>query len=180
MKLFPLTTILAASTLLAGAAHADMEYHGFDKETVDALNERLEVPLTGDVLAVLSQNTDIEACGGTKTVTMQTPDGWDDRVEDANMPGGDVVMPVPDKALAPDYPALFNILGVEGVCEVMFDVTADGQTEDVMTNCTLPQFAEATQAMVDPLEFAPGDGAATAETDDIVIPVQYCLTDEEE
>ena len=111
---------------------------------------------------------------------MQTPDGWDARIESANMPGGDVIMPVPTEALAPDYPALYNVLGVEGVCEVMFDVNEDGATEEIMTNCTLPQFADATRAMIGPLEFTPGDGADTPATDDIIIPVQYCLAPEEE
>ena len=180
MKLTPSIAVLSISLLAAGTAHADMDYHGFNKETVDALNERLAEPLTGEVLAVLSQHTDIEPCGGTKTVTMQTPDGWDARIESANMPGGDVIMPVPTEALAPDYPALYNVLGVEGVCEVMFDVNEDGATEEIMTNCTLPQFADATRAMIGPLEFTPGDGADTPATDDIIIPVQYCLAPDEE
>ena len=73
-----------------------------------------------------------------------------------------------------------RMYGVEGVCEVMFDVNEDGATEEIMTNCTLPQFAKATRAMIGPLEFTPGDGADTPATDDIIIPVQYCLAPEEE
>ena len=73
MKLTPIIIALTSGTLLGRAAHADMDYHGFDEETVDALNERLETPLTGEALAVLSQFRGLEACGGDKTVQMQAP-----------------------------------------------------------------------------------------------------------
>ena len=181
MKITPIIAALTAGTMLAGAAHAELDdYHGFDKEMVEALNERLAEPLTSEMLAALSEHVGIEACGGSQAVEMQTPDGWDTRIEKANAPGGDVIMPVPTEALAPDYPPLLNALGVEGVCEVMFDVSATGETGDVLANCTLPAFAEATQGMLDGLEFTAGEGADSPATDNIIIPVNYCRPDEED
>lgn len=89
-------------------------------------------------------------------------------------------MPVPDAALAPDYPPLLSVLGVDGQCEVMFDVEADGSTSDILTNCTLPAFGEATTNMLDPLEFSAGAGASSPATEDILLPVNYCAPEKAE
>ncbi|WP_084399249.1 hypothetical protein [Henriciella aquimarina] len=181
MKLTPILTIAACSAIFAGAASAQMDdYHGFDEKTVDALNEKLEQPITDEALAALSQHTEVEACGGTQAVEMNAPQGWDARLANANPPGGDVPMPVPTAALAPDYPPLYEVLGVEGVCHAMFDVTADGKTDNIMTNCTLPGFAEATQDMLEPLEFTAADGQDSPATSDILLPINYCRPDKEE
>ncbi|MGB3626496.1 MAG: energy transducer TonB [Henriciella sp.] len=179
MKLPLIPILFAASTTLAGTAAADTDYHGFKAETVEALNERLETPLTGETLAILSQHTGIEACGGSQAVAQTPPDGWAARAETANRPGGDVVMPVPTSDLAPEYPPLYEVLGVEGVCEVMFDVTAEGQTANIMTNCTLPSFAESTAAVLDALEFETAEGQDSPQTANILLPVNYCRPDAE-
>lgn len=180
MKFIPFMTALAGAAAIAGSASAQMDYHGFDPETVDALNERLETPLTSEALATLSNHAGIEACGGSKAVTATPPDGWEARLASANPPGGDVVMPVPKTAPSPDYPALYEVLGIEGVCEVMFDVTDEGQTENVLTSCSLPGFAMATEAMVDPLEFDAAEGEASPATENILLPVNYCRPADED
>ncbi|MEQ8557782.1 MAG: hypothetical protein RIB03_05650 [Henriciella sp.] len=181
MRISPLIALAAAGSLLAGAAHAELEdYHGFDKEVVDALNDRMEEPLTSELLAALSGHVGIEACGGDNVVEERPPEGWVERIKKANAPGGDVVMPIPTGALAPDYPPLFSALGVEGTCEVMFDVTATGETENILANCTMPPFTKATKGMLADLEFTAGEGADSPATKNIIIPVQYCRPDKEE
>ncbi len=180
MQISRLVAATAATAMLAGPAMAQMDYHGFKPETVDALNERLETPLSSEALATLSQNRDIEVCGGANAVSVMPVEGWDARVANANPPGGDVVMPVPKTALSPDYPALHNVLGVEGKCEVMFDVTDAGETENVLTSCSLPAFAEATTAVIDPLQFDAAEGADSPATQNILLPFNYCLEDDPE
>ena len=181
MKLTPIISTLAAGTMLAGAAHADLEdYHGFNPEVVDALNERLEQPLTGDTLAALSDHVGIEACGGSNTVEMQTPDGWETRMQAAKDRENNGAMPVLTESPTLDYPPLYNALGVEGVCEVMLDVTASGEPENVLTNCTLPAFGDRARGMVSDLEFAAGDGADSPAIDNIIMPVNYCRPDKTE
>ena len=179
----PLSTILAVTVFgaaLALPAAAEMDYHGFKPETIDALNEKLETPLTEEALAVLSSHTDIEACGGSNSVAMNPPEGWGERVENANPPGGDVVMPVPTSALAPEYPAVYEILGVEGVCKVMFNVSDSGATENVMTNCTLSGFDTAARDVIEPLEFTAAEGQSSPATPNILLPINFCRPDKEE
>lgn len=173
-KIFAMT---AASAALAGTAAAQMDYHGFDQETVDALNERLEKPLTSEQLEILAPHRDIEVCGGQSVVEKLAPEGWDARVEISNPVGGDVVMPVPTGPLAPEYPALYNALGIEGACDTIFSVNASGQTEDVVASCTLPQFAASAVEVLEALEFEPAEGQDTAETADILLPMNFCLDD---
>jgi hypothetical protein len=127
-------TLAAAASILAGAANAQMDYHGFDKETVDALNEKMEQPLNSEQLEVLSAHRDLEVCGGSASVAFSPPEGWDSREDGANPVGGDVVMPIPTTNLAPDYPAVFDFLQIEGMCEAVFSVTDQGQTSDILAN----------------------------------------------
>ena len=174
-KLTKIIAFTAASAALSGTAAAQMDYHGFNPETVDALNERLLEPLTSEQLEVLAPHRDIEVCGGTSSVQMLMPEGWEERAASANPVGGDVVMPVPTGPLAPEYPPLFNALGVEGSCQTIFSVNAAGETEDVLASCTLPQFAASATEVLEALEFEPADGEASAETADILLPMNYCL-----
>ncbi|HIK64973.1 MAG TPA: hypothetical protein EYG02_08080 [Henriciella marina] len=176
-KLTKILAFTAASAALAGSAAAQMDYHGFKPETVDALNERLEAPITLEQLEVLAPHRDIEVCGGASSVGMLAPEGWDARVATANPVGGDVVMPYPKGALAPAYPPLFEALGVEGACQTICSVDADGKTEEIMANCSLPQFAVAATEALETLEFDPADGEDTAETADILLPMNFCLED---
>lgn len=165
----------AASAALAGTAAAQMDYHGFNPETVDALNERLLEPLTSEQLEILAPHRGIEACGGTSGVEMLKPESWDGRAEGANPVGGDVAMPYPTTALSPEFPPLYSALGVEGACETIFSVNAAGKTEDILANCTLPKFALAATKALETLEFEPADGKDTAETADIMLPMNFCL-----
>ncbi|RIJ24324.1 hypothetical protein D1224_08800 [Henriciella barbarensis] len=171
-KIFAFT---AASAALAGTAAAQMDYHGFDPETVDALNERILEPLKSEQLEILAPHRGIEACGGTSSVDMLVPDGWDVRAAAANPVGGDVAMPYPTTAFAPEFPPLYSTLGVEGACETIFSVNADGKTEDILAKCTLPKFALAATNALEALEFEPADGKDTAETPDILLPMNFCL-----
>lgn len=171
-KIIAFTT---ASAALAGTAAAQMDYHGFDKETVDALNARILEPLKSEELEVLAPHRGIEACGGTSSVDMLVPEGWDARAAGANPVGADVTMPYPTTALAPDFPPLYSTLGVEGACETIFSVDADGKTEDILAMCTLPKFALAATNALKALEFEPADGKDTAKTEDILLPMNFCL-----
>lgn len=172
-------TVTAAAAALCGAASAQMDYHGFKKETVDALNARLNTPLTSEALSILAKHRDIEACGGTSVVSMQTPEGWQERLDASVGIDGDVVLPIPSAALAPQFPPLYSTLGVEGTCEIMFDVTPEGETVNILPNCTLAKFAAASEAMLSDLTFEPAQGQTTPEMENILLPVQYCLADEE-
>ena len=165
------------SVALAGTAVAQIDYNGFNPETVDALNERLLEPLTSEQLEVLAPHRGIEACGGTSGVEMLKPEGWDGRAEGANPVGGDVAMPYPTTALSPEFPPLYSALGVEGACQTIFSVNADGKTEDILAMCTLPKFALAATTALETLEFEPADGKDTAETEDILLPMNFCLDD---
>ncbi|WP_300377941.1 hypothetical protein [Henriciella sp.] len=181
MRISSLFAVTACSAALMGSAsaQADFDYHGFNPETIDALNERMEEPITSPMLEALSAHTGIEACQGDQAVEMNPPDGWDARMANANPPGGDVAMPIPTAQLAPDYPPLYEVLGVEGQCQVMFDVSDGGQTENVLTNCTLPQFVKATEDMINPLEFEAAEGQDSPATSNILLPINYCRPDKE-
>lgn len=172
-------TMSAAAAALCGAASAEMDYHGFNKETVDTLNDRLQSPITSEQLEILSAHRDIEICGGGSAVDKLTPEGWDEREAGANKVGGDVVMPVPTSGLSPEYPPLYNALGVEGACDAMFDVTPAGDTSDIAVKCTLPMFGQSVVKMIEGLDFEPAPEQASPETDDIFLPVNFCLADEE-
>lgn len=172
-------TVSAAAAALCGAASAQMDYHGFDKKTVDTLNERMETPLTGEQLEILAEHRDIEVCGGVSVVDKLMPEGWEDRLAGAAEVGGDTVMPVPTSGLSPEYPPLYNVLGVEGACDAMFDVTPAGDTADIAVSCSLPLFTQSITAMLEDLDFEPAPEQASPETDDIFLPVNFCLSDED-
>lgn len=174
-RLSKILAITVAGAAFAGAATAQMDYHGFNPETVDALNERLNEPLSSEQLEILSGHRDIEVCGGASIVELLAPEGWDARVEISNPVGGDVVMPIPTGALSPEYPPLYNALGIEGACQTIFSVNAAGETEDVLASCTLPQFAVSATEVLEGLEFEPAEGQNTAETADILLPMNFCL-----
>ena len=165
--------------MLGGIATAQENYHGFKPETVDALNERLKTPLTESDLEVLSHSTAIKPCGGEQPVVMSPPEGWEIRLEDAQTPNGSEAMPVPKMPLALKYPVVYEILGIEGVCQIMFDVTDAGETKDVQTNCTLPGFQAATLQVFKTLEFDPGEGQDSPAAEDILVPINFCRPDGE-
>jgi outer membrane biosynthesis protein TonB len=176
------THLLAAAVCaipLAGAAHAEKDYHGFKPETVDALNEKLQTPLTESALEVLSHSTEIEPCGGTQAITMNPPDGWEARLETSHAAGGDQVLPVPTTGLTLEYPAVYQLLGVEGACEAMFDITAGGKTENIQTSCSLPGFDEAAANVFAPLEFEPAEGQDSPAINNVLVPVNFCRTEED-
>ena len=83
MKLIPFVTALAGAAAMAGSAAAEMDYHGFDPETIDALNAAMEEPLTSEILGILSGYTDIEACGGEAVANKIIPEGWEERIDKA-------------------------------------------------------------------------------------------------
>lgn len=176
------THLLAAAVCaipLAGAAHAEKNYHGFKPEKVDALNERLENPLTESSLEMLSHSTAIEPCGGTQAIAMHPPEGWDARHDKAHAAGGDQVLPVPTTGLTLEYPAVYQLLGVEGACEAMFDITASGKTENIQTSCSLPGFDEAAANVFAPLEFEPAEGQDSPAIDNVLVPVNFCRSEED-
>ncbi|RAN37005.1 energy transducer TonB [Hyphomonas pacifica] len=170
----------ACSLALAGSGLAQEDYHGFDPETVDALNAKLETPLNENMLEVLSQSTSIEPCGGTQAVSMSPPDAWTTRESSATRPGGDTPMPVPTSALEVTYPPLYEVLGVEAACEVMFNVTESGDSKDVLTNCSLPGFDEAAADIFADLEFTPAKGQDSPAIRNVIVPVNFCRPDEED
>ena len=43
--------------------------------------------------------------------------------------------------------------------------------------CTLPKFALAATNALETLEFEPADGKDTARTEDILLPMNFCLDD---
>ena len=179
MKFSHLLAAAVCAIPLAGAAHAEKNYHGFKPETVDALNEKLQTPLTESALEVLSHSTEIEPCGGTQAITMNPPDGWEARLETSHAAGGDQVLPVPTTGLTLEYPAVYQLLGVEGACEAMFDITAGGKTENIQTSCSLPGFDEAAANVFAPLEFEPAEGQDSPAIDNVLVPVNFCRSDEE-
>ncbi len=180
MKLTRLIAAAACTTTLAGGARAQDDYHGFDPETVDALNERLETRLTPNVLEAMSQSTSIDACGGPQETEMNPPEGWNERLDSANRPGGETPMPVPTSGLAVEYPPLYEVLGVESACEVMFDVTENGATENLLANCSMPGFGVAAQDIFTDLTFTPAEGQDSPAITNVIVPVHFCRPDEED
>ena len=71
------------------------------------------------------------------------------------------------------------MLGVEGACDAMFDVTSAGDTADIAVSCSLPLFTQSITAMLEDLDFEPAPEQASPETDDIFLPVNFCLSDED-
>ncbi|KCZ54163.1 hypothetical protein HY29_15585 [Hyphomonas beringensis] len=180
MKLSHILTTAACSLALAGTALAQEDYHGFDPETVDALNARLEAPLSDDVLEVLSQSTSIQPCGGEQVVSMSPSDDWTSRASSAIRPGGETPMPVPTSPLEVAYPPLYEVLGVEAACEVMFNVSESGESEDVLANCSLPGFDEAATDIFADMEFTPAKGQDSPAIQNLIVPVNFCRPDEED
>ena len=110
---------------------------------------------------------------------MTPPQGWKARLDKANAAGGDQALPIPTTPLTLKYPAVYQLLGVEGTCKAMFDVTASGETQNIQTNCSLPGFDQAAANVFAPLEFEPAKGQDSPAIDNVLVPVNFCRSKED-
>lgn len=82
----------------------------------------------------------------------------------------------PVKPPVPTYPAAAIAAGKSGSCAVTFNVTPEGQPEDVRADCTDPVFVKSAEAAMRAVHFAPKiiDGEPVARTA-VVYPIEYRL-----
>ena len=172
--------LLPAGVMLAGCAVTPPSVYGgsVPADTGPAVTS----PMSGQ----------IAQCGhaGAPTATPQYPAAWAARM---NRPvpsgggdellGGPSVTTVVDKDAQPTtlpspvYPASAASNGVEGICNVLLDVTKDGRPSSPIAACSDPVFTGAALNAISSVQFPPKSvGGYTVERMNVVYPFTFCLS----
>lgn len=71
--------------------------------------------------------------------------------------GHQAIQPEIIRRRPPSFPTCAAQLGINGVCDIVFDINAEGRTENILPVCSSPLFESSAQATVATWEFGPVD-----------------------
>lgn len=120
---------------------------------------------------------------GAEPAEIAFPEGWAERVKAAQaqesdlMGGEDNIQPAELMARPqPSYPEAARAQSLEGVCQVLLDVTPSGQAQNVMAACSNPAFVEEAEAAMRDVSFQPKrvNGEAVAARN-VTYPMGFCF-----
>lgn len=120
---------------------------------------------------------------GAEPAEIAYPEGWAERVQaagsqDSELMGGETdVQPAELMARPqPSYPEAARAQSLEGVCQVLLDVTAGGEARNVMAACSNPAFIEAAESAMRAVRFQPRQvNGEAVPARNVTYPMGFCF-----